>query len=521
MVGTAHGIFIYNLTTHGDSVFENEDNLVFKNDEESVSCACWASDETMIAVGYTDEVKIYSRENNEYEEIESIPVQGSDVAFNTECTTLAIGTRSGTIVIAKKDDSVDDWLQDEVKRRGSVMSLQFSTDLPSSFLMTTGSNNSCQVYSCKGKRYLLVQDIESSEIDQISCFSLDPAGNTLVMGGTSSLYGNEGGALMAVRVGELLRADWFPLAFAYSKRDSFTPELACQKLSELGSIDRAQLLFHRPLDIQTDVGFMIETAIRRFLRKRSKDSMTSTLGSAQIKATNHSIEVMQHLRAILETFPLCIFATTSRHGTSIFDIALRRKDPSLLRLILKTALSSCKAYPYLLMNDTLRGGHITKILIQASQSFPQEISDAILHHLEWWPSISMSSKKPFYLQGPSIKYQPHKSPDVKNLFQENTISDNQGALALPMLYPIPGMISVEFLSAIAYNCPLEVFSKAELKILIDYLWNNHIRSFFFVDFFLYLVFTIVWGSLATMVRNHSRTIVDLVSFNFSTDIFSD
>ena len=499
MVGTGHGIFIYDLTKNSDAVFENEDNVVFKNDEESVVCACWASDESMIAVGYTEEVKIYSRENNEYEEIDSMAMEGSDVAFNTECTTLAIGTRTGTIVFVKKDDNLGDWIQDEVKHRGTVTSLQFSTDLPSSFLITTGSNNSCQVYSCKGKRYLLVQDIESSVIDQISCFSLDPAGNTLVMGGTSSTYGKEGGALIAVRVGELLRVDWFPLAFAYSERSSFTPQLACQKLSELGNIDRAQLLYHRPLDIQTDVGFMIETAIQRFIRKRSKDSTISTLGSAQIKSTNHSIEIMQHMRAILETFPITIFATKSRHGSTIFDIALRRKDPSLLRLILKTALSSCKAYPYLLMNDSPRGGHITKILIQASQSFPVEISDAIIHHLDWWPSISMSSKKPFYLQGPSIKYQSHKSPDVKDIFQEHTNSDNTGALAMPMLFPIPDIVSVEFLTAVAYNCPLEVFSKAELKILIDYLWNNHIRKFFFLDFFLYFVFTFVWGSLATMV----------------------
>lgn len=73
------------------------------------------------------------------------------------------------------------------------------------------------------------------------------------------------------------------------------------------------------------------------------------------------------------------------------------------------------------------------------------------------------------------------------------------AKARPMVLPMPNLGTLAFLTALTEECDLEVFSKHELGIMLDDLWEKEIKGLFFFDLLFYVVFCICWSLLVTKV----------------------
>ncbi len=76
----------------------------------------------------------------------------------------------------------------------------------------------------------------------------------------------------------------------------------------------------------------------------------------------------------------------------------------------------------------------------------------------------------------------------------------------PAVLPLPGLGSYKFLKALTVECPPSVFDNDAMALVLRIMWKQHIRSFFLVDFFLFVLFLSLWiifSELSTSSSTHS------------------
>jgi hypothetical protein len=62
----------------------------------------------------------------------------------------------------------------------------------------------------------------------------------------------------------------------------------------------------------------------------------------------------------------------------------------------------------------------------------------------------------------------------------------------PAVLPLPGLGSYSFLKALTVECPPSVFDNDTMALVLRIMWKQHIRSFFLVDFMLFILFLCLW-----------------------------
>ncbi len=95
--------------------------------------------------------------------------------------------------------------------------------------------------------------------------------------------------------------------------------------------------------------------------------------------------------SLISFSPGC-FAGVPGYG-NVFDVLLHERDsPRLLKLFFHVVFKTCRAYPYLAMNEDMRSGTIIKALISSCNAFPEIILDVISSSLVLWPVSIYSAK---------------------------------------------------------------------------------------------------------------------------------
>jgi hypothetical protein len=231
----------------------------------------------------------------------------------------------------------------------------------------------CSVFSTAS--FELVQEIPC-QVNCLTSLVFDPSGTMLAIGGeTNSFQSGRGGVVLVVRVGELLRLQWF-----FSNAGFADPPLLFQKLSGLCEVERAQLLFHKTNfgEEGHDDGFLpLEHRFRDAIDAKSEQ--TAMLGSHMLTSQSPSDLLVTCLKELLKHFPQTVFAIAPGHG-SMFEVALERENPRLLTLVFSAALVACRSYPYLMMSEEMRNGAVTNALIAACDTLPEGSTSHAIEH---------------------------------------------------------------------------------------------------------------------------------------------
>lgn len=269
---------------------------------------------------------------------------------------------------------------------GEEACVLFSPDLTSSLMAVVNGTKKCIVFGTES--FEVVQDICCVSSDLMS-LAFDPTGTILVLGGrTQSLHSSSAGVVLVVRVGELLRLEWF----CQGKRFA-DPALLCQKLSSLSSLERAQILFHRSIEgdgSDDHTKFPLEQNITRALATKQDKHDKASLGSSKMNSEPPFDTVVVCLRSLLSHFPQTVFAGAPGYG-NVFGILLHERDsPRLLKLLFYVALKTCRSVPYLAMNEDMRNGTVTKALIASCGMYPEVVLD-VVPSLVLWPASTYSS----------------------------------------------------------------------------------------------------------------------------------
>lgn len=290
-------------------------------------------------------------------------------------------------------------IENTIKCQAGAQHVQFSPDPTSSFIAVVSGTTKCSVFSTTS--FELVQEIPCQLNCNLSSLAFDPSGTMLAIGGkTESFRSRKGGGVWVVRVGELLRLQWF-----FSDTGFVDPLLTCQKLAALSDAERAQILYHN-----TDGGeeghdhsyLPLERRIRYAIdATREHNSM---LGSHMMTSRPPYEQVVACLKEVLKQFPQSVFAISPGYG-NLFEVALERENPRLLSVLFSLALIACRSYPYLMMNEEMRSGRVTNALISACDMFPEgtvvlhvltiivyPIICGTLSHLQW-PSLRSCSRR--------------------------------------------------------------------------------------------------------------------------------
>lgn len=275
-------------------------------------------------------------------------------------------------------------IENTIKCQAGAQQVQFSPDPTSSFVAVVSGTRKCSVFSTAS--FELVQEIPCQLNCNLTSLAFDPSGTLLAIGGkTESFRSGNGGAVLVVRVGELLRLQWF-----FSDTAFVDPLLLCQKLAALSEVERAQILYHKTDDGEEgyDHGSLpLERRIRYAIdAKREHNSM---LGSHMMTSRPPNEQLVVCLKEVFKQFPQSVFAISPGYG-NLFDVAFERENPRLLSAVFSVALIACRSYPYLMMNEEMRSGRVTNALIAACDIFPQGIVVLRVLNIVVYPAISVT-----------------------------------------------------------------------------------------------------------------------------------
>lgn len=249
----------------------------------------------------------------------------------------------------------------------TVVCALFSPDAMSSYLAVVDGTSKCTIYGTES--YESIQEISCGMNCTLISLAFDPSGTILAIGGRTGSAQSEGdGVLLIVRVGELLRLEWF----CRGDKIFADPARLCKKISSLTAVERAQILFHRADDTDEEVNrgrLPLERKIRDAIAAKRKEGVT-VLGSTIMNTEPPFDLLMECLKAILTKFPQSVFVGAPGYGGDMFSVLLERDNPRLLKLMFYVALVTCRSYPYLAMSEQMRNGTLTRSLIASCNPFP-------------------------------------------------------------------------------------------------------------------------------------------------------
>jgi len=73
----------------------------------------------------------------------------------------------------------------------------------------------------------------------------------------------------------------------------------------------------------------------------------------------------------------------------------------------------------------------------------------------------------------------------------------------PAVLPLPGLGSYQFLKALTVECPPSVFDNDAMELVLRIMWKQHIKSFFLIDFFFFVIFFCLWILFAELSTSSS------------------
>ena len=454
----------------------------------------WSRDGKFLALA--DGSKVHVLDTSDFSEVATVSVSArvTSLAFDPIASLLAIAHSDNGISFAEYQAEECEWKVERVVDHDSnVNVLEFSPDLSSRYLLALSVNKKCHIYSTSS--YCVVQEIEFQGV--LRCASFHSSGSMIALAGDRHPKSDRfKGNITLVRVGEVLNRGWYPLLPLNKK--VLSTETILNKLNDLTRTERAQILYHNS---SSEVAPML-TRIQQALD--AQYDQRALLGSVRCRKLPPREEIATYMQDILQEFPRAIFGSRECGvgSKSIFEMAMEKDDPRLLKAVLLCALVGCRAHSHLMMNDEMRGGHLTEVLAKVCDKYPNVAVD-VIQNMVFWPVPTLDVLKTYRMKDDQPKYTVGNSPVVEEIFGEN-IHRAWGFLARPMIFPIPGLSSLEFLSAMITNCPAEVYQNDEIGLVLDELWVNSTRIMFLVDFAAYLLFFICWSILVTSTANQSE-----------------
>lgn len=356
--------------------------------------------------------------------------------FHPQETIVAIGDGAGLVVIV-------DYLEEETIREidvgHRVSVVKFS---PCGDVLVIGSDN-CSFTLHETKTYRSVQELSRESFASAAAFS--PNGMYLALGNTHESY-------VVIRLGALLGIDLVPLDLTFGK----LPDWALH-----------QTLFRSAFG---------PTLVQRHMIRGNSDSIA-------------------WVNSILKEYPDAIYAVDRSRSEGCLETALRLKKAKLLQVSVKT-----------IVDGTLekQGGGKRSILTTRIPDIGRETLEAMLvsHPAALIVEILQSLtfvKVPFtsshiltrdekVVRGCKSYLDPWRDyPSLKDF------GEDEGKISrIPAVLPIPGLGTMDFLSALLANAPAAAFDTEAMDTVLKVLWKEHIRKIYIVDTVLFIFYFGLW-----------------------------
>ena len=92
-------------------------------------------------------------------------------------------------------------------------------------------------------------------------------------------------------------------------------------------------------------------------------------------------------------------------------------------------------------------------------------------------------------------------------------------ILVPAVLPLPGLGTLDFLSALIAHTGPDVFDNDAMGLVLVVMWNAGVRHYFLIDFYINVVFCIVWvffvdhSSSNTANENNSVWVVTVLCWS--------
>lgn len=236
-----------------------------------------------------------------------------------------------------------------------------------------------------------------------------------------------------------------------------------------------------------------------------------------IQAGDYSSDNIRRLSSLLKEYPTAVFAFDRSNNETFFDTALRMRRPLILKLAITAfvdgTLETRQDSSILKSRLPLQARNsLVDLVINMNPELASEIlSDMVFLKVPYGKVRTVhDDTAKFEKSSPSTtdpwdSIEKDNRPDVLKMISWATPEADQHEKKLtPAVLPLPGLGDMEFLSALLLNASADVFANAAMGLVLRVLWTDHIRIFFYMDFFVCICFYVCWVALVeSIVRSDS------------------
>ena len=212
--------------------------------------------------------------------------------------------------------------------------------------------------------------------------------------------------------------------------------------------------------------------------------------------------------AILHKYPTSIHSFDRRNKEGFFDTVLVLGKPSLLKLaatvLVDGTLDADSQNNVLTTALPCRG---KEILVEILDHYPPELAVEILGSMAF---VKVPFADPRFVddgdrieRGSPSYTDPWPVKSERRLIRSDKFADSidlrGGTSRAAAVLPLPGLGGMDFLSSLLSHAPAEVFDNVPMALVVRTMWNDHIRVFFYLDFFIFMVFYACWVALVEIV----------------------
>lgn len=210
--------------------------------------------------------------------------------------------------------------------------------------------------------------------------------------------------------------------------------------------------------------------------------------------------------SVLEEAPESVLTFDRTTGVGCFETAVELRKPNIMKLILTPVvdgtLDSRSAWSSSLLTTTMPvDGFLT--LRDLIMNHPPGYATDILSKMTFM-KVPFAGSRRCHLNDPkecgSASYTDPWGGESRNLEKQDSMHSRFGQdykdeiVLIPAVLPLPGLGTLDFLSALLAmpNTGAELFDNDAMGLVLAILWNAGIKYYFFIDFFLNILFSILW-----------------------------
>ena len=381
----------------------------------------------------------------------------------------------------------------EVERKGAVRVISFSSD--GNYLAAGGNDKSVAIISLNAS-LKVTHEVQASAVVIALDFSADCRYIAVGCGKKVSIVSTRSWAIIHEVEHD---DDLVSLSFSPDGRYISTAcqgkDVAVIGLGPLLSGEFAPVHFVKQA-INTEQNDEIAETMRGYCRSSPAKTLLQ-------RCIDHNFDI-NDIEKLLKRYPRLLCAENSSTDTAyndIFATAIHRRDPKLLLALLSTAFG-----PY---GQALLSTNASDLIFKYQSEMILQYPDVWTRALKSMVLIPHPANYTTSVAKCSAKYMSASTNEITAVPWSDCDMDENGEI-LAVVVPHQHLGTLETLALLSIKCAVAVLENDVMGFVLEVVWRDHIKMYFYLDFLLFSSFCILWIWFQELVHGENESMRDTI-----------